>query len=256
MEKKMYVFIVAVLTLGACAQQPPKQAPVITDADVKQYVQSDLGKAFMSDSFKFMQPLLDSILLDDQRYRLGGDAKRFRAHVSEQMVLDSINIIRLKAIVKEYGWLGFKQIGVRSAHLYNVLLHIAKKEDWDYFLPVAMNGYCKGSLASSGLFGFIDRYLKARRELQLFGTEIVSTDTRGQSILYPIYAPLQLEQRWMKYGSGIFKYPPYIKSNYQIQWDAAAHEKNLLLQVHLLSVDTGTATINKILLWMDSCKNK
>lgn len=256
MEKMIYVFIMAVLTLGACAQQPPKQAPITTDATVKQYVQSDLGKAFISDRFKFMRPLLDSILFDDQRYRLGGDVKRFRAHVAEQMVLDSLNIVRLKAIVKEYGWLGFKEIGVRSAHLYNVLLHIAKKEDWDYFLPVAMNGYCNGTLASSGLFGFIDRYLKARRELQLFGTEIVSTDAKGKSTLYPIYAPLQLEQRWLKYGSGIFKYPAYIKSNYQIAWDAAVHEQNLLLQVHSLSVDTGTVNIHKILRWMDSCKNK
>jgi len=241
-----------------CGQGCSPKKTVSTNPDLATYLKSDASKWNVADSFIPLLPSLDSIFLDDQRYRSVYDNNLYFNNAKLQNRLDSINAQKVKKILSKYGWLGVQQIGARTINLLFVLQH-SRKEDKEYFLPILLDAYRKGTLACSSLYLFIDRYLMGKQEQQLFGTQMISRKGRlqgGIENIYPIFEPAKIEYRWALYGDGFFKYKSYIKTvDKKIDWDAAEHTKYVLINAKQFgfSLDS-TNNVYRILHLLDSCK--
>jgi hypothetical protein len=251
---KSHVLIAAIVVSASTCK--PKQPATKPKADYATFLQSDMSKVLVSDSFKFLLPVIDSILLDDQRYRYGGDMKQYFSNLKEQTRLDSVNVIKIKALVARYGWLGVTDIGVRSTGLTLVLQHI-NNTDREYFLPILLNAYRTKKLPSTGMLGFVDRYLVNKHEQQLFGTDfclINGLNADGVDDIFPIYNPAAIEERWKKY-SGFSTYANFIKSTYKFTWDADEHLKYVPGNAAKLKVNLdSTGNIKRMLHLLDSCR--
>lgn len=225
---------------------------------LEEYLKSDISKWNVPDSFKALLPALDSIFLDDQRYRSAHDNDLYFDNIKNQHALDSINVIKIKRILSKYGWLDVNQIGARTVNLLFVLQH-CKDADKEYFLPILLDAYRGDRLVSSGLFLFIDRLLMGKREQQLFGTQMIARKGRpmgGMEDMYPLFEPDKVEERWKRYGNGFFKYKSYIKAAYnKVDWDATVYQqfKQKSAQQLNISLDS-TRQIHRILYLLDSCK--
>ncbi len=245
----------AAIALGASTCKPKQQAPK-PKPDYAAFLQSDMSKVLMADSFKFLLPTIDSILLDDQRYRYGGEMKLYFSNLKEQTRLDSINVLKMKVLVARYGWLGVTDIGVRSTGLTLVLQHI-NNADREYFLPILLHAYCTKKLPSTGILFFVDRYLISKYEQQLFGTQfclINGLKAEGVDDIFPIYNPAAIEERWKKY-SGFSTYANFIKNTYKFTWDADEHLKYVPANALKLKINLdSTGNINRMLHLLDSCR--
>ncbi len=230
----------------------------VSKTGLEDYLKSDISKWNVPDSFKALLPALDSIFIDDQRYRSVSDNNLYFDNIKTQNRLDSINIIKLKKILSKYGWLDVNQIGARTVNLLFVLQH-CKDADKEYFLPILLDAYRSERLVSSGLFLFIDRLLMGKREQQLFGTQMIARKGKpigGVEDIYPMFEPDKVEDRWVRYGNGFFKYKSYIKAAYKkVDWDAAVYLpfKQASAQQLNISLDS-TRQIYRILYLLDSCK--
>ena len=242
--------------ISNCTSQ--KTTPTKPKADIEVFLKSGYAKWNVSDSLAPLLPILDSIFLDDQRFRSAYDNRLFLKNFEQQRYLDSINTIKLKAIMAQYGWLSIKQIGFRTGLLMNTMQHIRPFSEREYFLNILLSGYAKGTLPTSGMFKYIDRYLTILKEQQLFGTELFEVGNRkadGVDDIYPIFQPEKLEERWKKYGSGIFTYTGFIKGTYSIKWDAKEHLQFVEENAKSLKVNLDSTTqIIRMLHLLDSCK--
>jgi len=115
------VFLCIVFT-SACAQKNEKEDTITSP--FKLVYAMDIYRNKVVDSLKYLIPVLDSILESDQKYRYGTGnnpkgkeeqakaMQRFILHKKEVHFIDSINTLKVSAILDRYGWLGSKRIGI------------------------------------------------------------------------------------------------------------------------------------------------
>jgi hypothetical protein len=252
---KPYILLAA-FALSASTCRPKKPLPKLKP-DIAAILKSDISKFMMADSFAFLLPALDSIFIDDQRYRSIYDNELYLNNLNEQTRLDSINAIKIKAIVARYGWLGASQIGAtRSTYLALALQHFGTA-DREYFLHILLDSYRKKTFTSTGMMGFIDRYLTNKHEQQLFGIDfclINGLTVDGADDIYPIYQPTAIEERWKKY-SGFTTYTKFIKGTYKFTWNAEEHLKYVPANAKTLKINLDSTThITRLLHLLDSCR--
>lgn len=212
----------------------------------------------VADSFKFLLPHLDSMIMDDQRYRQTNDSNEFTANWwQKQNPLDSLNTIKLKELLLKFGWLDIRQVGLRTNGMFYIIQHCRPIEEKEFFMPYLYNAYRMGKLPSIGLFAFIDRYLWDKNEPQLFGTQLVSVGNKvatGLKDIYPIYQPAYINERWKRYST-FTDYNNFVKQSFKTVWDAVAYQQYIPELARLAKVQMEQHLyIDMMLLKLDSCK--
>ena len=243
----------AIITSCACTSKKTMPNSTARSSNLAAYLKSEAANMFVQDSLRYLLPTLDSIILDDQRYRAD-----YYNYINEQEQLDSVNMIRLKPIFKRYGWLGIYQIGIRVTHIVYVLVH-ADMRDKDFFMPFLLDGYRKGTLTPLAFYTFIDSYLQGRSEAQLFGTQMtIDSNVKAISIkdVYPVYDPANIQKRWTVYGNPYTRsYAAVMQTSYKMTWNVAEYEKYVLQNCQKLKISLDSTThINRMLHLLDSCK--
>src|SRR4051794_6865535 len=102
------------LFLFACTNEKPKPNPLLFP---------DPTALFVTDSLKYLLPILDSVLANDQKYRYGMNLgsteerdekmQQFNRHAKEIRATDQKDLEVVKAIIAKHGWLGYKDIGMK-----------------------------------------------------------------------------------------------------------------------------------------------
>jgi hypothetical protein len=248
---KLFIVAVGLIVLTACKQQPR----INKKQDLSWYYNSK-NTLLVADSFKFLLPHLDSMILDDQRYRQTDNNHQLTAnwwHLQDP--LDSANTIKLKALIRQYGWLGVKQIGVRVTAIHFMIQHCYPITEREYFFPIVLDAYSKGAYPSIGLFAFIDRYLWSKNEPQLFGTQLVTVGnkvTMGLKDIYPIYQPMEVNQRWKRYST-YGDYRNFTRKSFKTEWDSLAYQQYIPELARIANVQLAKhVTIDMMLYKLDS----
>lgn len=108
---------------------------------------------------------LDSILVEDQRYRGSGSLDNW----SEQLAIDSTNAEYIRRIIKEHGYPGKSVVGepTNSAAWY-VIQHSNMIEE---YLPIIKEAAAEGEIEKRLAAMMEDRYLMYLGKKQLYGTQ-------------------------------------------------------------------------------------
>jgi hypothetical protein len=185
---------------------------------------------------KLEKPLvaqLDSIYTEDQQYRqqigdiekkFGWDSKEMKAHWKIINEKDSINLIKIKAILDTRGWLGTDIIGEKgNSTLFLVIQHsdIATQEK---YLPMMRVAVKNGKAQGNNLALLEDRVALRQGKKQIYGSQI---DRDPQTQLYyvsPLDDPDNVDKRRAEVG--LQPLAEYI-SHWQIKWDIKQYKKDL-----------------------------
>ena len=165
------------------------------------------------------QPLkteLDQIFDEDQRYRrpLDTTIQKYGANSSQvdeledQMArADSQNLIRVRAILDKYGWLGADVVGGKGASaLFAVIQHADLAPGvQEKYLPYLQKAVEKGDASPSDLALLEDRILVGQHKPQLYGSQ-VTTNEQGISAPFPIADSSHVDTRRAKMGLEPLKY--------------------------------------------------
>lgn len=176
---------------------------------------------------------LERVHEDDQYYRqqLGGiqekyghDSQEIRAHWELIQKQDSINLIKVKKILDEHGWLGWNLVGPRANSALFLVIQHADIETQEKYLPLLGEAVKKGDAAPADLALLEDRVALRQGKKQIYGSRIGRDQETGIYYVSPLQDPDNVDKRRAEVGLGPIQ--DYI-SNWDLTWDAEAYKEKL-----------------------------
>lgn len=149
--------------------------------------------------------------VDDQIHREYSDfyKKKYGENSSEldsikkmQNHLDSINLIKLEAIIKEYGWPKKSMVGdgMIASTAFLIIQHTKDINVQKKYLPIIEKMVKIGEI-DAGSFAFLtDRILLKEKKKQKYGTQVVTNKDTGKDEIYPIEDEANVDKRRAEYG--------------------------------------------------------
>ena len=147
---------------------------------------------------KLNKPLiaaLESIQKDDQNYRLQlkETKEKFGANSSQLLGVwkiiaekDSLNLIKVTAILDKQGWLGADVIGEEGNYTLFLVIQHSPVETQEKYLPMMRQAVKNGNAAAGSLALLEDRVLLRQGKKQIYGSQIITDPNTGKDTLYPI----------------------------------------------------------------------
>jgi len=177
--------------------------------------------------------ILDTIYIEDQKYRkqiaeiekkYGWDSKEMQDHWKIINEKDSINLIKVKSILDQYGWLGADIVGGQgNSTLFLVIQHsdLATQEK---YLPMMREAVKNSKAQGSSLALLEDRVALRQGKKQIYGSQIGRDPETQEYYVSPLEDPDNVDKRRAEVGLGPLA--DYI-SRWQINWDVEQYKKDL-----------------------------
>ena len=176
---------------------------------------------------------LDIIYQDDQKYRqqikeieekYGWESDEMKAHWKIINEKDSINLIEIRKILDERGWLGSDIIGDQgNSTLFLVIQHSDLKTQEKY-LPMMRVAVGKGNANASSLALLEDRVALRKGDRQIYGSQIGRDRETSKYYVLPLIDPDNVDKRRAQVGLGTIQ--DYV-SHWDIIWNIEEYKKKL-----------------------------
>ncbi len=174
--------------------------------------------------------ILDSIYTEDQTYRhqidkveekFGRDSEEMKVHWKLINEKDSINLIKVKKILDERGWLGAEMIGRQgNSTLFLVIQHSDLETQLKY-LPMMREAVKEGNANASSLALLEDRVALRQGRRQIYGSQIGRDQETGEYYVSPLIDPGNVDKRRAEVGLGtLANYVNY----WGMTWDIEKHK--------------------------------
>lgn len=174
--------------------------------------------------------ILDTIHANDQKYREKTDeiAEKYGLQSNEMkeiwkimLVMDSINLIKVKKIIDENGWLDSDIIGEQgNKTLFLVIQHSDYKTQTAY-LPVLREAVKKHNAKANHLALLEDRIALSQGKKQIYGSQVGQDNKTGEYYIFPIEDPENIDKRRAEVG--LEPISEYLKT-WNLNWDAKKHK--------------------------------
>jgi len=191
------------------------------------------GKIKESTPNKELAAILDTIYQEDQKYRndldviekkYGLDSKEVQDVWKIIIAKDSINIIKVKKILDEYGWLGANVVGEQgNLTLFLVVQHADHKTQLKY-LPVMREAVKKGNAKAKHLALLEDRVAIGEGQKQIYGSQLEMDNKTKQLIVSRMIDPDHVDKRRAEVG--LEPIAEYLKF-FEVTWDVDKFKKRM-----------------------------
>lgn len=182
---------------------------------------------------KPLAAMLDSIYVEDQKYRqqiegiekkFGWDSKEMEAHWKIINQKDSINLIKVQAVLDKHGWLGADVVGgMGNAALFLVIQH-ADLGTQSKYLPMMREAVKNGKAQAGNLALLEDRVALGLGRKQIYGSQIGRDPETQLYYVSPLEDPDNVDKRRAEVGLGpLAEYLSY----WQLKWDVEQYKKDL-----------------------------
>ena len=170
------------------------------------------------------------ILEDDQKYRREIDSveknygfqsqqmKDFWNVINEQ---DSINLVKVKAILDNHGWVGPDKVGTDANSALFLVIQHSDLSTQEKYLPLMREAVKKGNARASDLALLEDRVALRQGKKQIYGSQIGRLPT-GEYFIQPLEDPDNVDKRRAEVGLG--KLADYVKL-WNIKWNVEEYKK-------------------------------
>lgn len=154
---------------------------------------------------------LDTIHHEDQKYRnqteeiaekYGWGSDEMKAHWKIINEKDSINVIKVRNILDEHGWLGADVIGNTGNFTLFLVIQHADIETQEKYLPMMREAVKKGNARSSSLALLEDRVALRKGGKQIYGSQVVLDHATGEYFVQPLIDPDNVDKRRAEVGLG------------------------------------------------------
>lgn len=188
----------------------------------KEEIEKDFDKPLVA--------LLDTIYQEDQSYRMqinaieeehGRDSEEMQHHWNLINEKDSINLIKIKKILDERGWLGPKIIGNQGNSTLFLVIQHADIETQVHYLPMMREAVKEGNAQPSSLALLEDRVALRQGNRQIYGSQIGKDPESGEYYVSPLIDPENVDKRRAEVGLGPLS--DYV-GHWDMTWDIEKHK--------------------------------
>lgn len=167
----------------------------------------------------------DRLKLDSIQLKFGNTSKEASVLWSKVMKQDSANVLAVKGIINKYGWLGPDEVGEQGATTIFLVIQHADPLTQVTYLPLMRDAVKKGMARASNLALLEDRVLIRQGKDQIYGSQI-NTDSTGGNSFYPIMDEENVNKRRIKMGLGpLEEYARMFGIEYQVPKSKKGREK-------------------------------
>jgi len=200
----------------------------------KSNVENDaVAKALPQIDYAVLGSILDSIHTEDQQYRrkiesikdsFGWESDEMKNHWKIISATDSSNLVVVKQILDEHGWLGRDEIGgTANSTLFLVIQH-ADQTTQEQYLPMIRKAVKDGKANARSLAMLEDRIGLGKGEMQIYGSQIGTDPESGKMYVLPLSEPETVNERRLAVGLGPIE--DYV-AHWDLVWDVEEYKKNL-----------------------------
>lgn len=182
---------------------------------------------------KPLQAELLTIYDEDQKYRkqIHETLKKFNDDSKEMQDLwkitlqnDSINLLKVKKILDERGWVGKDKVGAQANSTLFLVIQHSDLETQKKYLPMMKEAVKNGNADSGSLALLIDRIEIREGRKQIYGSQIgINPNTKTEYVL-PVIDPDNVDKRRTEVGLGSMS--DYVK-NWNLIWDVEKYKSDL-----------------------------
>lgn len=176
---------------------------------------------------------LDTVHIDDQKFRIeidnlikkyGWESNEIHTLIKAMNETDSINTIKVTAILDNYGWLGEEIIGKKGNSTLFLVLQHADQITQEKYLPMMKEAVSNGNAKASCLALLEDRVLLGQGKKQLYGSQIGMYNKTKLYYVSPLEDPENVDKR--RASVGLEPLAKYVKE-WQIKWDLEQYKRDL-----------------------------
>jgi hypothetical protein len=182
---------------------------------------------------KPLQAELLKILDEDQKYRIQMNEaqKKFGPESKEMDELwkitnhkDSINLLKVKKILDEKGWVGKDKVGAQANSALFLVIQHSDLETQKKYLPMMKEAVTKGNASPGSLALLIDRIEIREGRKQIYGSQIGTNPNNKTLYVLPLIDPDNVDKRRAEVGLGPIS--EYVK-NWNLVWDVEKYKSEL-----------------------------
>ncbi|MEM6263877.1 MAG: DUF6624 domain-containing protein [Bacteroidota bacterium] len=186
---------------------------------------------YEKDLDKPLMAMLDTIYQADQGYRRqiqeieethGRESEEMKAHWKLIQATDSVNLIKVKKILDERGWLGPKVVGGRGNSTLFLVIQHADLETQLQYLPMMREAVKIGNASPGSLALLEDRVALRQGKRQIYGSQVGRDPETGEYYVSPLIEPEKVNERRAAVGLGTIE--AYV-SNWGMTWDLEKHKE-------------------------------
>jgi hypothetical protein len=175
------------------------------------FISLTLGAVDGSAQSKFnkkLSALLDTVYNEDQTDRLkidrlqkqyGWQSEQMKALWEKINIQDSINLVKVKAIIDTYGWVGADEVGKQGAKAIFLVIQHADSLTQVTYLPAMREAVKNGKALPQNLALLEDRVLTKQGKEQIYGSQVRTNET-GKYEFYPIKDEVNVNKRRASVG--------------------------------------------------------
>lgn len=177
---------------------------------------------------------LDSIRIDDQYYRskLKETEKKY-GRMSKELddlwktihLKDSLNLVKVKAIIDKHGWPGIDSVGKRGNSTIFLVIQHSDLKTQQHYLPIMREAVKNKKAVGADLALLEDRVALAEGRKQIYGSQ-VGRDSITDWHLLPLENPDSVDIRRRSVGLGGLYF--YLR-NWDITWNVEEYKKQVLM---------------------------
>jgi hypothetical protein len=177
--------------------------------------------------------ILDTIYIEDQKYRsqindinkkYGWKSKEMNALWEIISEKDSINLIRVKQILDQYGWLGADVVSDQGNSTLFLVIQHSDQATQEKYLPMMREAVKNGKAKGSSLALLEDRVALGQGKRQIYGSQISRDPETQEYYISPLEDPDNVDKRRSEVGLGPLS--EYV-NHWQIKWDVEQYKKDL-----------------------------
>jgi len=176
---------------------------------------------------------LDSVFTDDQKYRqqASGIEKKYGMQSNEMASLwktikekDSVNLVKVKSLLDNYGWLGADVIGRQGNLTLFLVIQHADSSTQRKYLPMMREAVIQRKANASDLALLEDRVALGKGEKQIYGSQIGFNPETKLYYVLPLEDPDNVDKRRSEVGLGPLS--DYVQQ-WNIKWNVEEYKKTL-----------------------------
>lgn len=182
---------------------------------------------------KPLQAELLTILEEDQKYRKQ-IYETLKTHSDESKEMqdlrkitfqkDSINLLKIKKILDEKGWVGKDKVGAQANSAIFLVIQHSDLETQRKYLPMMREAVAKGNANPGSLALLIDRIEIREGRKQIYGSQIGINPKDNTHYILPLIDPDNVDKRRTEVGLGPIS--DYVK-NWNLNWDVEKYKSEL-----------------------------
>lgn len=182
---------------------------------------------------KPLQAGLLQILEDDQKFRkqigeienkYGFQSKEMQELWEKMAEMDSINLIKVKAILDKQGWVGPDKVGEQANQALFLVIQHADLTTQQKYLPIMREAVKDKRASGSSLALLEDRVALREGRKQIYGSQIGRDNDTGNFYVLPLEDPDNVDKRRAEVG--LDPLANYVK-RWNFEWNIEEYKKQL-----------------------------